>query len=109
MLVLKSTLHTLRTIFLIITAYNLDVDIREIIVLSNFDVLEIQRDLLDRYPGLLGLRENGASALTNARQALFEAIDAYREAFSSIVAESDYQGDDLLYFGSDEASNSKEL
>ena len=104
-LLLKSGLYTLKSLVLIVSACDLDVDIREIVAIGNAGVLQIQRDLLDKYQSLLTLRADGDTSLTHAKQALLNGIDAYRDAFNFITNESDDQGDDLFYFESDEDVN----
>jgi hypothetical protein len=97
----KSLLHTVKSGVLMASSYDFDMDIFETIVLSNADVLQIQRDLLDRYNDLMKLQSNGSALLTDAKQALFAGIDAYRTAFNTITNEPDYQGDDLFFFESE--------
>ena len=105
-LMFQSVLYTLKSAILIMTAYDLDIDLRELLVLDNADVLQIQRDLLDKYPNVLELRSSdGAASLTEAKSALLNAIDACEAAFNFITTESDPQGDDLFYFDSAEDVN----
>jgi len=104
-LIFKSTLYTLKAFALILSAYNLDVPdtaIHSLIELENADLLQIQRDLLDKYQDLLRLQGDGSVSLTNAKQALLEGIKFYHDAINYITNESDYQGNDLLYFESNE-------
>ena len=70
-LLFRSALYTLKSAILIVTAYNLDIDIRELLVLENADVLQIQRDIMNKYSDFLDLRPaDGAGSLANAKQAL---------------------------------------
>lgn len=105
----KSALYALKSALLIISAYDLDVDLRELAALGNAGVLQIQRDLLDKdkYQDLLKLLPtNNASAsgtqlLSNARGALLIGIGSFSNAFDSILGEfesADPQDDELFYF-----------
>ncbi len=100
-LLFKSLLYTLKASVLIASAYDIAIDTRDVIVLANANVLQIQRDLLDKYQDFLKLQSNGATVLSDAGQALLAGIDMYRNAFNFITNEQDYQGDDLFFFGSD--------
>jgi len=102
-LLLRSAFHALKGLFLFVSSYDLDIDLHDIMAKYNMGVFQIQRDLLDEYPNLLKLRStDGSTSLTNARQAFINGIDAYREAYDFIASESDLQGDDLFFFGSQE-------
>jgi hypothetical protein len=101
-LLLKSALYGLRCYLLIASAYDLDIDLRDIVVLGNAGVLQIQRDLLDKYGNLLTLRGDGTTSLDSAKQSLLDAIAAYRDALTCMENEPDDQADDLFYFGSSE-------
>jgi len=105
-LILKSALYTLKGLCLFTSAYDLSIDIKNIIIKGNMNVLKIQRDLLDQYPNLLSLRiSDGATSLSAAQQAFIYGIDAYRDAFDFITGESDFQDDDFFFFGSKEEEN----
>ncbi|MBW2738280.1 MAG: hypothetical protein JRE64_05400 [Deltaproteobacteria bacterium] len=98
-LLFRSALYTLKSAILIATAYNLDIDLRELVVLGNAGILQIQRDILDKYSDFLDLRPaDGVNSLTDAKQALLNGIDAYKDAFNFITTESDLQENDLFYF-----------
>ena len=100
-LLLKSALYMLKSTILIATAYDLDIDLRELIVFGNAGVLQFQRDLLDKYPALFSLRAPGGTvSLANAKTALLAGINAYDAALTFIENESDLQGNDLFYFES---------
>jgi hypothetical protein len=99
-LVLQASLQLLKAAALIVTAYDLDVDLRELMVLGNAGVLKIQK-MLDLNPDLLKLRSaDGAAQLASARASLLTGIDSARAAYDFITAEEDPQDDDLLYFDS---------
>ena len=105
--VVRSWVHAARTFALIISAFDLSCDLNDIVQLLNADMLQFQRDLLDRYPTLLQLRpEDGAGAenLTDAEQALRSAIDNYHGAHDFIVerieTDGDWRADHLFYFDS---------
>jgi len=110
-LLVKSALYTLKSFLMIVTAYDLDVDIREIVALGNAGVFQIQRDLLDRYSEVLELlptddiSADGEQLLADSKTALLNGINAYRDAFNFITTESDDQADDLVYFGDSEEIN----
>ena len=100
-LLLRSAFYVLKGLFLFVSSYDLDIDLHDIMAKCNMGVFQVQRDLLDEYPDLLKLRStDGSASLTSAKQALINGIDAYREAYEFIASESDFQGDDLFFFGS---------
>ena len=78
--VLRATAYAARCWALVVTAYDLDANLSDLIQLFNADVLQIQRDLLDAHPGLLQLGPTGAANLSDARDALHAAIDDFRDA-----------------------------
>ncbi len=101
-LLFKSTLQLLKASLLIVTAYDLDIDLRELMVLGNAGVLRLQ-ELLDENPDLLKLRSaDGIESLTEARASLMAGIDNARAAYDAISLEGDLQDDDLFYFDSDQ-------
>lgn len=101
-LLLKSFLYTLKAFIQVLSAYDMDINLREAIILGNADVLQIQRDLLDKYNSFLSLHTDGDSRLTSAKATLMLAIDTSRSAYTFITSETDDQNDDLFSFGSDE-------
>ncbi|MDL1964330.1 MAG: hypothetical protein LWW98_08375 [Deltaproteobacteria bacterium] len=112
-LLFRSALYTLKSAILIVTAYDLNIDLRELAVLGNAGVLQIQRDIPDKYQDVLKLRgtngANGAASLINAKSALLAGINAYETAFIFITTESDPQENDLFYFESDEDQREAEF
>jgi hypothetical protein len=79
----RAALKAAKSLLLVATAYDIDVDVREVIALGNIDALDISK-LLDRYPDLLKLLTtastpsvNGAAQLALARTTLMSAIDDY--------------------------------
>jgi len=103
-LIYKTSLYAIKSIVLVLNAYNLNVDIYELVNKMNDGYLQIQRDLLDKYQDLLKLRPSGtvAAALADSREALLSCIEAYGNSLDYIKKESDAQGDDLFYFDSAE-------
>ncbi len=108
-LLFKSALYTFKSVMLLMTAYNLDIDIKEIIVLGNADMLQFQRDFLTKYQDVLKLRTDGTASLHNAKTALLSAIDTWQATFAFITAESDGQENDLFYFDSAEDQREAEF
>ena len=101
-LLFKSSLQLLKACLLVVTAYDLDVDLRELIVLGNAGVLRLQ-EILDDNPDLLKLRTaEGAARLAEARTSLRAGIDSAQAAYDAISLEADSQDDDLFYFDSAE-------
>ena len=102
-LLLKSSLQMLKASLLIVTAYDMDVDLRELMVLGNAGVLRLQK-MLDNHPDLFKLRTaDGTARLAAARASLMAGIDSAQAAYDAITLETDDQGDDLFYFDSPEA------
>ena len=97
-LLLKSALYMLKSTILIATAYDLDVNLRELIVFGNAGVLQFQRDLLVQYPYLFSLRTaDGAASLSYAKTALLAGIDGYDAALTFIGNKSDPRTNNLFY------------
>ena len=86
----RAGLKTMKAFVLIITAYDLNVDIREIVALGNLDAfnvknfLERYEDLLKLLPTTTTLSGNGAQQLADAKTALLGAIDDYLTASDKI-------------------------
>ena len=86
----RAGLKAAKAFALIVSAYDLDVDIREIVALFNLEAFN-PTDLLDRYPDLLNLLTttstpsvDGAAKLAEAKNALLEAIADYLTASDKI-------------------------
>ncbi|MCK5617189.1 hypothetical protein KAR91_85790 [Candidatus Pacearchaeota archaeon] len=102
-LFLKSLLYTMKASIQIVTAYDMDINLHDTIILANAGVLQFQRDLLDKYATFLSLRSSdGANQMSSAKDTLESAINTYGEALTSITGEIDVQDDDFISFGSDE-------
>ncbi len=86
----RAGLKTMKAFVLIITAYDLNVDIREIVALGNLDAFNV-KNFLERYEDLLKLLPttaspsgDGAQQLADAKTALLAAIDDYLTASDKI-------------------------
>ena len=86
----RASLKELKSMVLTITAYDLNVDIREIAALDNLEAFS-ENDFLDRYQDFLKLiptsatpTGNGINQLALARTAMMEAIDDYLVASQKI-------------------------
>ena len=91
----RAALKALKAYAIIISAYNMDVNIKEIAGLINADVLNF-KSLLDRYPQLLKLLTSGGTPaydgvakLMEAKTALIGAIDDYTTASDKIRNDAD--------------------
>ncbi len=89
----RSFLNTTKTLLLILTGYDLNIDIDDIIAKTTDGTLDIKTDLIEAYPEFLKLRR---SNLSGAKNALIESIDAYLAALEFIRNEADPQDDDLI-------------
>ncbi len=99
-LALRTLLLYLKTVIQLASAYDLDVDLREVLVLGNAGAFNLQ-NLLGRYPGLLALKAGeGSATLTAARTTLMAGIDSFRETLQFITSEGEDQADDFFFFGS---------
>jgi hypothetical protein len=86
-LAFTAVLQALRAGLDILTAYNLDVDLRAL-------VHHTAQDVLAHAPALLAL--TSAAPVGTARQSLDEALRNFGAAISSVLAETDDQSNDLL-------------
>jgi len=94
-LLFRACLKALKSVILIASAYDLDIDLREIAALENLEALKI-KDILNRYPNFLKLLTdfsnpavNGSDLLDQARNNLVEAIDEYLLASAEILNDVD--------------------
>jgi hypothetical protein len=102
-LLARAAVSMAKSAILIVTAYNLDVDIRKLIALGNADIFKIQQNLLDKYQdGLKLISTDGIQSISDAKTALLNGIAFYGSALDSVEDETDNQADDLFYFGTDE-------
>ena len=100
-LLLRSFLYTLKAFILLIDSYDMDgLDIQEVAVLINADVMQLQRDIFDRYTDFFNLKT--PNSLSESKTALLLAIDTWQAAYEFIDGETDPQEDDLFAFGSEE-------
>lgn len=100
----KAMLQLFRAKILILSAYNLDADVDNLIDLNNRDLLNVQTNISDANINLLTLVSDGTTRLNQARTAVQDAINAYRTASTFIRAEVDGQDDDLLVLNDPDAS-----
>jgi hypothetical protein len=108
-LVVKAAMNALRSIAGIVTAYNLDLDLRELVALINAGVGQIQRDLLDPFPDLFARLDGGIGqdALNASRTTLFNSVDDADQAYAILAAGG--RGDHLFFFEDDDARKNANL
>lgn len=98
-LTLKALLCTIKAQAMIFHAWDMDnADLRQIFILGNAGVFQLQRDLLDKYTKLMKLKTTSSTTMTAAKTALLLAIDTSQLAYDSISNEVDAQTDDLFTF-----------
>ncbi len=92
----RSFLKAAKSLILVATAYDLDVDLREIAALENLEAFRFDK-LLDRYQSFLkllpqssNLSVNGAELLDQARLSLIDAIDDYSTSSDAIRNDVDH-------------------
>lgn len=96
---LKALLTTIKAQALMLHAWNMDnVDIRQLCILDNAGVLQLQRDLLDKYQNWMHLNPGATAIMDSAKTTLLLAITTSQTAYTSIVSETDDQTDDFLAF-----------
>jgi len=90
-LLFRACLKGLKSIILVASAYDLDIDLREIAALRNLEALRI-KDILDRYqefltllPDSSNMSVDGAALLDQASLSLIAAIDDYLDASYEIL------------------------
>lgn len=93
-LVFKGSFYSAKAGILVITAYNLSIDIDKIVSLANTGKLDIQKNIIDTYKSLLTLLPE--DDLSEAKEAFGNPLDSFNGAIDSIKAESDDQTDDLF-------------
>ncbi|SHL19802.1 hypothetical protein SAMN02745216_04793 [Desulfatibacillum alkenivorans DSM 16219] len=111
-LAFKAGLNLMKSVLLIASAYNMDVDIRALVALSNAGIFQFQRDVIDAYQDFGELLPAGAvsadgkAILARAKTSFLAGLNAAQEAHSFILAEYeggvDDQGDEFLFIGSEE-------
>jgi len=105
-LLFRAGLKAAKSLVLIISAYDLDVSVRELVAFGNLDYdLFHPNEFLDRYPDFLKLLPttttpsgNGVSQLSEARTALMGAIDDYLAASDAIRNDpgTEYGAEELI-------------
>ena len=90
-LLLKSILDALSSLFSILMSYDLNVDI---FLLNNFKTIS---QILDEYPNLLNLHTDGPTTLRQAKDFTLMAINEYLAASEFMRSETDVQSDDLIH------------
>ena len=103
-LMYQAMLNANKCLVLIMSSYNLNVDIDEISKI-NSDRFDINTDLLNAYPDFLKLINGGGATLLSAEEALLDAIKSYLDASAFIRTETDNQLDDLIALDSDDAAD----
>jgi hypothetical protein len=93
-LALKGFAYSAKAAILILSSYNIDVDIDTLVSLGNAHTLNLQKDLIDKYQQLLTLLPD--QQLSQAKDAINKAIAAFLSAIDTITAEGDDQNDDLF-------------
>jgi len=91
-LLLRAALKAAKSLVLIVSAYDLDVSVRELVAFGNLDYdLFFPNEFLDRYPNFLNLLTtsstpsvDGTAQLLDARTALLGAVDDYLAASDAI-------------------------
>ena len=98
----KAMLNAGKCLFLIISSYNINIDIDDIENKINNDQFGVNTDLLNTYPNFLKIVTGGSNTLQSAEAALLDTINSYLAASTSIRAETDYQLNDLIAFDPEE-------
>ncbi|WP_028316117.1 hypothetical protein [Desulfatibacillum aliphaticivorans] len=111
-LAFKAGLNLMKSVLLIASAYNMDVDIRALVALSNAGIFQFQRDVVDacqNFGELLpagAVSADGEAILARAKTSFLAGLNAAQEAHAFILAEYeggvDDQADEFLFIGSDE-------
>lgn len=92
----RSLLHAAKSSIMIAEAYDLDVNIRDIVDKIKNDRFSLNSDILGAYVNFLNLKVSHSPA--EAKISLRASIDSYLEASDFIRNETDPQGDDLIVF-----------
>lgn len=92
----RSMLQAMKSSILVAEAYDLDVDIRDIVAKIKNDSFSLNSDILVAYANFLNLKVSHSPG--EAKISLRASIDNYLEASSFIRSETDPQGDDLITF-----------
>ena len=95
-LMYKTMLNANRCLVMIMSSYNLNVDIDAIANKVINDQFNINMGLLKPYPEFLKLLSGGGTTLIYAETALLETINSYLDASASIRSEVDDQLNDLI-------------
>lgn len=101
----RSFLYLSKTLLLMLTNYDLNIDIDNILSKIKKDTLNIKTDIIQAYPQLLNRNQSGMSGA----QALKSSIDAYLAASNFIRNEQDPQEDDLVSFYAEDLADEKEF
>jgi len=101
-LMFKAMLNANKCLVLIMSSYNLNVDIDAMADKISNDQININTDLLKTYPEFLKLISGGGTILGTAETALLDTINSYLDASAFIRSETDYQMNDLITMDSED-------
>ena len=104
-LMYKAMLNANRCLVLIMSSYNLNVDIDETARRIDNDHFNINTDLLNAYPDFLKLINGGEGTLQSAEAVLLDTINSYLAASTFIRAETDDPFNDLIAFDPDDSDD----
>ena len=105
-LVIRSLLHHLKSVVHIVIAYEMDVDLHDIIAKGTAGVFKFQRFIEENEEALKLRPTDGSVHLGEARASLLAGIDDYRDGLNFITGERDSQSDHLLFFSTTEEEQS---
>ncbi len=102
----KSMLHVLKSILLVVTSYDLNIDIDSLLRKLQSETFDLKRDVINAYPKLLTLSN---SEMSTAKTSLIDGIDSLNSAIDFISTEQDPQNNDLISFDPEDIENAKEF
>ncbi|MFC1858983.1 hypothetical protein ACFL9U_13300, partial [Thermodesulfobacteriota bacterium] len=104
-LLYESFLQAFKTTLLIISSYDLAFDMYNVLMKVTEGFSSVNGDLLDIYPNLLRLLEEGKNNMQGAKSVFMQAVDSYVAASEFIRSEVDDQSNDLIHLDAGEIAN----
>jgi len=104
-LMFRSVLYATKAFLLVLSSYDLNVDIYRIVDKIDKDLFNANTDLIDQYTEFLKRLDIGGPRMLEARGELVSAIDNYLQASDFIRSEADDQSDDLIALTPEDLQN----
>ncbi len=108
-LMFRALLHAAKAAVLVLSSYNANVDVYQIVEKVNSGLFHFNTDLIDNHTDFLKLLDTGYPCMLEAKGELISAIGNYLSASEFMRSETDNQADDLIQLDAAEPENEEEF